>query len=174
MKRSLHTPPFTRPDSKPEHPVPVSPPPVAALHPCVQPRRRFIIQFLTVCLSLTVVGAVIAINRFETPENVPERLLHSVLFPVSLLVWLVPAVYLPLLMKSQTKRGSLLQLIGLILPLLVAVASCSLCWSNRLYALAFSMSVVWLGLGGALFFLLPGYLLHHLLAFLETRTSRRE
>ena len=153
---------------------PVESPPAEALPPCVAPRRRFMLRFLSGCLVLTVVGAVVAINRFEMPERVPGRVLQSVLFPVSLLVWLVPTVYLPLLMKTQTRRGSLLQLIGLILPLLVAVASCSLCWVRASESLAFSMGVVLLGLGGALFFLFPGYLLHLLLSFFEKRASRRE
>lgn len=172
MKRTLQTPLFTKPCTKPQNAVQAAPPPVE-LHPCVLPRRRFILRFLRCCAVLTAVGAIIAINRFESPENVLTRLLQSVLFPVSMLPWMVP-MYLPMLLKAQTKRGTLLQLIGLILPLLVAVVSCSLCWGDSSESLVFSMSVVWLGLGGTLCFLLPGYLLHLLLSCLESRATQCE
>ena len=171
MKRFLHTPPFSKPERKLQSPGPEASPPVVTLHPCVQPRRRFIFRFLVCCAGLTLGGAIIAINRFESPENILVRLLQSVLFPVSMLPWMVP-MYLPLLLRVQTKRASLLQLIGLALPLLVAVVSCSLCWGDSAESLVFSMSLVWLGLGGILFFLLPGYLLHLLLSFLESRASQ--
>jgi hypothetical protein len=164
MKRILHTPPFTEPDTRPQ---PVE------LHPCILPRRRFVLRFLACCAGLTVAGTVIAINRFESPETALVRLLQSVLFPVSMLPWMVP-MYLPLLLRVQTKRASLLQLIGLALPLLVAVVSCSLCWGDSSESLVYSMSVVWLALGGTLFFLLPGYLLHLLLSLLKSRTTLRE
>lgn len=167
MKKSLRTPRFIKPVSLHQVSVPVAVPPVAS-HPCVQPRRRFILRFLACCAGLTVLGSMVAVNRFESPENVFIRLLQSVVFPVSILFWLLP-VYLPLMVRSYTPRGSLLQLMGCVLPLMIAMVACSLCWGAQSYSLAFSMGVVLLALGSALFVLLPGYLIHMLLSFLERR-----
>lgn len=168
MSRSLRTPPFSSPEKRM---VPSSPPsPVEELHPCVLPRRRFIRLFLICCASLTAVGLALAAIRFARSES---ELWFAILYVPYMLMMSAPA-YLSGI-PARTKRGTLLQLLGLVLPLLSALAACTLCWSSATdstMSLAYAMSVCLPGILGALYLFLPGWLLHLGLSALEKRRNR--
>ena len=95
------------------------------------------------------------------------------LFGVYMLLMVTPAALL-LLIPARTKRGSLLQLIGLVLPLLVAGMACALCWgdpTDDVNALALAMATIGLSWVGALVFHVPGLLLNVVLAALTKRKT---
>lgn len=168
MSRSLRTPPFSSPEKRMMPPSPPSP--VEELHPCVLPRRRFIRLFLICCASLTSVGLALASIRFARSAS---EIWWAVLYVPYMLAMASPA-YLSAI-PARTKRGTLLQLMGLVVPLLSALAACTLCWSSATdstTSLAYAMSVCLPGILGALYLFLPGWLLHLGLSALEKRRNR--
>ena len=144
------------------------------LHPCVQPRRRFVLRFLGVCASLVLLGSLVWGSRaFAAGDREFLHLWLVPLFGVYMLLMVTPAALL-LLIPARTKRGSLLQLIGLVVPLLVAGMACALCWGNPtdgVHARAFGMATIVLSWGGALTFHVPGLLLNVVLAALTKRKT---
>ena len=83
----------------------------------------------------------------------------------------VPAFAI-LLIPTRSSRGSLFQLIGLTLPLLIAVSSCALCGVDPDVAWGYGAFLAMLSLGGGLFFYLPGLLLHIVLTFISKYRNR--
>lgn len=168
VKRTLRTPPFVASEKQPPAEAPALP--VEELHPCVLPRRRFIRRFLICCAALTAVGLAVAAIRFARSAS---EIWWAVLYVPYMLAMASPA-YLSAI-PARTKRGTLLQLVGLVLPLSSAVAACTLCWSSATdstTSLAYAMSVCLPGILGTLFLFLPGWLLHLGLSALEKRRNR--
>ena len=168
VKRTLRTPPFVAEEKQ----LPAEAPalPVEELHPCVLPRRRFIRRFLICCAAMTAVGTSVAAIRFARFES---ELWFAILYVPYMLMMASPA-YLSGI-PARTKRGTLLQLLGLVLPLLSALAACTLCWSSATdstTSLAYAMSVCLPGILGALYLFLPVWLLHLGLSALEKRRNR--
>lgn len=144
------------------------------LHPCVLPRRRFVLRFLGVCASLVLLGCLVWGGRAYAAGD--REFLSLWLVPiwvVYMLLQVAPASLL-LLIPARTKRSTLLQLIGLVLPLLVAGMACALCWgdpTDDVHALAFAMATIGLSWVGALVFHVPGLLLNFILAALSKRKT---
>lgn len=161
--RKLNVPaPLPFPHPEPQPPAPAEPPPA-----CVAARRRFLLRFLAVCGVLMIAGI----------------LIHCALFPAELtklcgpvwdyigtmILWCLFPFGL-LCLPARTRRGSFLQLICLIVPLLIALSSVSLCWfrPRGLYEggdmwLAFAIVCI----TGLLYVYLPVVVLHLLLCFIE-------
>ncbi len=168
VKRTLRTPPFVA--SEKQLPAEAPALPVEELHPCVLPRRRFIRRFLICCAALTAVGTAVAAIRFARSES---ELWFAILYVPYMLMMSAPA-YLSGI-PARTKRGTLLQLLGLVLPLLSALAACTLCWrysNDSTSSLAYAMLVCLPGILGAVYLFLPGWLLHLGLSALEKRRNR--
>ena len=86
-------------------------PSVEPLHPCILPRRRFILRFLACCAVMTTAGACIFSYRFCPSDSwFWERILC-----VGLILLNAAPAYL-LAIPARTKRATLLQLLGLVLP----------------------------------------------------------
>ena len=87
--------------------------------------------------------------------------------------------YLPtasLCIPARTRRGTLLQLFGLVCPFLIALAACTLCWGDpHDYGdgMAFALAVVIPGIFGPLFVFLPVWILHHILGIIEKRKEKK-
>lgn len=79
-----------------------------------------------------------------------------------------------LCISARTSRGSLLQLIALLLPLLFTICACGMCWgtSSYDYRQGYVMLIGWVSMLGVMYFYLPLWLLHLLLSFIEKRRSR--
>ena len=140
---------------------------VERLHPCIRARRRFILRFLACCAVMTAVGACIFSYRC-CPSDVWfwERILY-----VGLILLNASPAYL-LALPARTKRATLLQLLGLVLPLLGALASCTLCWataSDDTMRLAYAMCTCVPGSVGMVYCGAPVFLLHLLLSYLEKK-----
>ncbi len=147
------------------------PPPPPA---CVAPRRRFVLKFLAVCAIFTLIGT----SVFEVKEYL------SLQSAASWRTWAGTAgsilmAYLPtacLCIPARTRRGTLLQLFGLVCPFLVALAACTLCWGDpHDYGdgMAFVMAVGIPAIYGPLFVFLPVWLLHLILCVIEKRKEKK-
>lgn len=149
-----------------------TPPPAPREEPplpgCVQPRGRFVRRFLLVCALFSIAGLLV----FAIRKVYPEEGLPSLLFVPALAMWAVP-LYIPLLSPARSSRGSLLQLLGLLFPLLQAIWACSICWSKSADSLAYGMGFAWIALLAAFWCYLPIWLLHALLGFIEKRRRRQ-
>ncbi len=150
----------------PPPPVTASAEPPPPPPPCVKPRRRFIKWFLAITGLITLLGNVIFYYRCEAAA--PEAETNVFLWIAGLFMFLgtlgmfEAPVFALLTIPARTSRGSLFQLIGLALPLLVSVSAFlgssadidpSIAWG---YGAFFCL----LCGGGILYFYLPGYLLH--------------
>lgn len=116
---------------------------------------------------MTAVGACIFSYRC-CPSDVWfwERILY-----VGLILLNASPAYL-LALPARTKRATLLQLLGLVLPLLGALASCTLCWataSDDTMRLAYAMCTCVPGSVGMVYCGAPVFLLHLLLSYLEKK-----
>ena len=161
--RKLNIPgPMPVPHTEPQPPAPAEPPPA-----CVAPRRRFVLRFLAVCGGLTLAGILIhcalypaEFTRLHTPiwDYIGTMILW-VLFPFALLC--IPA---------RTRRGSFLQLLCLIVPLLITLSAVSMCWARPrgLYeSLDMGLVIVIVNITGLLFVYLPVAVLHLLICIIE-------
>ena len=167
----LKTPPFSlsvpHKSTSPQLPRP------EPLPACVAPRRRFIVRFTWICAALTLAGILITLLRRNTPDDnisMPMHLIMVIEFPLMLL----PG-FLPMLIRTRTKRGTLLQLIGLIIPLLLAIISFVFCWvvNEPDEHLAFFMAIGWLSWGGGLYIALPCAAIHIIVHMCSRRFCKR-
>ncbi len=150
----------------PPPPVTASAEPPPPPPPCVKPRRRFIKWFLAITGLITLLGNVIFYYGCEAASPEPE--MNIFLWIAGLFMFLgtlgmfEAPVFALLTIPVRTSRGSLLQLIGLALPLLVAVFAflCSLGDIDPSTAWGYGAFISLLCGGGILYFYLPGYLLH--------------
>lgn len=150
----------------PPPPVTASAEPPPPPPPCVKPRQRFIKWFLAITGLITLLGNVIFLYSCEAaaPEPVTNILLWiaGLFMSLGTLGMFEAPVFALLTIPARTSRGSLFQLIGLALPLLVAVFAflCSLGDIDPTTAWGYGAFISLLCGGGILYFYLPGYLLH--------------
>jgi len=144
---------------EPPPPAPPEPPPA-----CVAPRRRFVLRFLLITGLLVLLGNFIYCTRLVLADAKPDinifTLTTYIISGVSQLAMLEATAFVFLLVPARTARGSLLQLIGLVLPLLVAVAACAFSGAETDLGWGYGAFICLLSLGGVLYFHLPGFLLH--------------
>lgn len=152
----------------PEPPAPTPPEPPPA---CVAPRRRFINRFLLITGLLTLLGNSIYYFRLVSAHAEPDINIftHILYLIVGVLnVAMVEATaFVFLLLPARTGRSTLLQLIGLVLPLLVAIAACALSGTETELGWGYGAFLCLLSLYGTFFFHLPGWLLHLVLTFIN-------
>lgn len=79
-----------------------------------------------------------------------------------------------LLIPARTKRGSLLQLLGLAFPFIFTLAACYFCWGppshdNRL---AYVMIIGWISIIGVLYVYLPCYIIHKIWCYFEAKREK--
>ena len=160
----------------PPPPVTASAEPPPPPPPCVKPRRRFIKWFLAITGLITLLGNVIFYYSCEAaaPEPVTNILLWiaGLFMCLGTLGMFEAPVFALLTIPARTSRGSLFQLIGLILPLLVAISSCALSDVDTTVAWGYGAFMFMLCGGGMLFFYLPGCLLHFGLTFISKNRHR--
>lgn len=150
--------------AKPQ-PAPPVPPPA-----CVAPRRRFELIFLAICATFTQIGLTIAFARCVL--CIGESWLTMA--PFLLIPYLPTAI---LCIPARTRRGTLLQLLGLLCPLLIALISCTLCWGQPHsygYGMAFVMAVGIPAIFGPLYVFLPVWILHLILCIMDKRRYNKK
>ena len=156
----------------PPEPKPAPPPPPA----CVEARRRFIKYFLAITGALTLLGNLIAIIRCAWYSNAPDgTFFQNVIgffMSISSFAMIEVPAFAILLIPARTSRGSLFQLVGLTLPLLIAISSCAFCWVDPDVAWGYGAFLAMLILSGGLFFYLPGFLLHITLTLISKYRNR--
>ena len=76
---------------------------IDTLHPCVQPRRRFVLGFLSLCVALSIVLCICL--RFHS-------LWYDAMFLLGAGMLAIP---------SRTSHGTLMQLVGLVMPFCAVV-----------------------------------------------------
>lgn len=162
--RKLHIPgKLTIPEPPP--PAPPEPPPA-----CVAPRRRFVLRFLLITGLLVLLGNFIYYTRLVLAHAEPDinlfTLTTHIILGVSQLAMLEATAFVFLLVPAHSARSSLLQLIGLVLPLLVAIAACALSGAETHLGWGYGAFICLLSLGGVLYFHLPGFLLHFVLVLI--------
>ena len=140
-------------------------PPVPA---CILPRRRFVQRFLMVCAGLTLAGLLVAFTRYYYQQDG-----WGALISVPWLFMFMVAIGGVLCMPARTSRGSFLQLLGLVVPLLLTAWACGMCWGEADYdnRLGYVMGLGWISLLALQFAYLPVWLLHLLLCWLERRKT---
>ena len=141
-------------------------PPVPA---CVAPRRRFVLRFLLVCAGLTLAGLLVAYVRYHYLQDGLAALLT--------VPWLFMFTVAPsgvLCIPARTSRGSFLQLLGLVVPLLLTTWACGMCWGQPDYdnRLGYVMGLGWISLLALQFVYLPVWLLHLLIGWVQRRMRR--
>lgn len=151
---------------EPLPPAPPDPPPA-----CVAPRRRFILRFLLITALLTLLGNSIyyircVLAHVETYSGIFSLMIDLILGLLNIGMIEAIAFVFPLL-PARTRRSSLMQLIGLALPLLVAIAACALSGAETDLGWGYGAFICLLSLGGGLFFHLPLWLLHLIISFIE-------
>lgn len=150
----------------PVPPAPPEPPPA-----CVAPRRRFILRFLRITALLTLLGNSIYYIRLVLAHVEPDSGIFFLLIGLILgllNIGMIEAIaFVFPLLPARTGRSSLLQLIGLVLPLLVAIAACALSGAETHLGWGYGAFICLLSLYGGLFFHLPLWLLHITMSFIE-------
>lgn len=125
------------------------------LPPCVFLRRCFIRKFLCIAAALSFVGLMSHAGYYPAYE---ETTIFEVLCDYFFAyLWLVCPVFGVLYIPARTKCGSLLQLVGVLLPLLITVYVCCAGWNstpNSTDEFAYAMGMFLLGWGGIVCFLL--------------------
>lgn len=151
---------------EPEHPLSVQEAPLSA---CVLPRTRFVQGFIITCSLLSAFGLMVAFVRYYYPDGGWSALLSLLCFYP-----FMGAVFGPLCVPARTSRGSFLQLVGLLLPLLFTLWACGMCWGEPCYdyRLGYGMFLGWVSMLGVAYFYLPLWLLHLLLSFFAKRRRR--
>lgn len=138
-----------------------------SLPACVLPRRRFIRWFLA-ALFLITLGCVLL--RFYVVHYPNWSLL---LVDLEFYGQMMLLVFGPLLIPVCTKRGSMLQLLGLIGALLLSFVICIVNWEPyvpcdpELKRLANGMLVALIAVPLILYIYIPVFWLHLLLCFVE-------
>lgn len=124
---------------------------------------------LIACSTLSVLGMLVAYVRYYYPEDGWVALPGMLGF-----IPFMAVVFGLLCISARTSRGSLLQLIALLLPLLFTICACGMCWgtSSYDYRQGYVMLIGWVSMLGVMYFYLPLWLLHLLLSFIEKRRSR--
>lgn len=151
---------------EPPPPAPPEPPPA-----CVAPRRRFILRFLLITALLTLLGNFIYYTRLVLAHAEPDTAIFSLMIGLILgllNIGMIEAIaFVFPLLPARTGRSSLLQLIGLALPLLVAIAACALSGAETDLGWGYGAFICLLSLGGGLYFHLPGCMLHLIISYIE-------
>ena len=159
---------------QPEEPVVVTPPPPPPA--CVAPRRRFLKWFLAITGLITLPGNLIVYFRCEAASPEPEvnifLMIAGFFMSTGSLAMFEAPVFGLLTIPARTSRGSLFQLIGLVLPLLVAISSCALSDVDTTMAWGYGAFMIMLCGGGILYFYLPGCLLHFGLTYISKKRHR--
>ena len=144
-----------------------------SLPPCVLPRRRFV---LWCSLALFLCNLVCVVLRFYMVHHPDWSILWSDLKLGGLMMLLV---FGPLLIPVRTKRGSMLQVLGLVFALLLSLMICCAApwdkWDPK--QLNYSMYVACVFLMGTLTFIyvyMPVWLAHLLMCFMEKRRERKK
>jgi hypothetical protein len=133
----------------------------------VAARRRFVLRFLAVCGGLTLAGVLIHCALFPTE-------LAELCEPVwdyigTMILWCMFPFGL-LCLPARTRRGTFLQLLCLVVPLLITLSSVSLCWARPrgLYEGGdMGLAIVIVSITGLLYVYLPVAVLHLLICFIE-------
>lgn len=152
----------------PELSLPV---PEAPLPACVLPRTRLVRRFIITCSLLSAFGLMVAFVRYYYPDGGWSALLSLLgFYPF------MGAVFGPLCVPARTSRGSFLQLIGLLLPLLFTLWACGMCWGvpSYEYRLGYAMFLGWVSMLGVVYFYLPLWLLHLLLSYIERKIGKNK
>lgn len=138
------------------------------IHPCVEPRRRFIRRVLAICLLLQITGGVVAAIRYGILSKGTEITL------ITLLEWLIlsPFPYILPLIPGRCKQISLLQLICLIAPVFCAIAAVwlslipiddeEIVWMSGLFYITGMAVIILLFFAFQLLFLILGIISHKL------------
>lgn len=140
---------------------------------CVLPRRRFVRWLLT---ALFLCNLVCVVVRFYAVHHPDWSVLWEDLELGGLMLLLV---FGPLLIPVRTKRGSLLQVLGLVFALLLTWVICSIGWESYLpndpylHRMAHGMVVFWMGVVTFLYVYIPVCLIHLILCFIEKRRARK-
>ncbi len=142
---------------------------------CIEPRRRFIRRFLSIGAVLSFAGLMPHVGYFQSFANV--SFLQQLGNYFCTYLWIVLPVFACLFLPGRTKRGTLLQLVGLVLPLLVTIYVCCLGWNSTPDSsdeFAYVGCMFLLCWGGIVCFYLPGALLNYTLLFLEKRRAAKK
>lgn len=157
--------------------APVQPEPPA---PCAAPRCRFTRCCVIVFAILSLVGSMIAFGAegYNSKEPLSLKNLVLVLYSFfSYIIWLYGPVFGILCFPVRTSRGSLIQLLCLPVPLLLAIWNICFCWDcwgdDSMDSLAYAMGLGMIYVLGLFYWYLPLWGLHGLLSWLEHRARRK-
>lgn len=145
------------------------------LPPCVLLRRRFIRRFLYIGAALSLVGVMAHVGYFDSFDRFSFWMQLEDYWGTYL--WIVLPVFACLFLPGRTKRGTLLQLVGLVLPLLVTIYVCCMGWNSTpdsSDAFAYVGCMFLLCWGGIVCFYLPGVLLNYTLFFIGKRRAAKK
>lgn len=93
------------------------------------------------------------------------------LFTILAMAMYMLPLYIPLYIRARSSRGSLMQLIGLVFPLLQTICMCTACWSRTTDVLTYNMLIACTSLLPAIFCYLPAWLIVLLLNLIENKVA---
>ena len=141
---------------------------------CVLPRRRFVRWCL---LALFLFNLVCVVTRFYVVHYPDWGILWGDLELAGVMILFV---FGPLLIPVRTKRGSLLEVLGLVFALLLTLVICCFSWESYipdhtgLSRLAYGMLVFWTGAVTFFYIYIPVCLLHLIMCFIEKRRAGKK
>lgn len=139
---------------------------------CVLPRRRFVRWSL---LALFLCNLVCVVVRFYAVHHPDWSVLWA---DLELAGWTILFVFGPLLIPVRSKRGSMLQVLGLVFALLLTlVICCAAGWDiddpKNVHRSLYLASVIMMGLLTFVYVYVPVWLAHLFMSFIEKRRARK-
>lgn len=110
---------------------------------CIHARRRFVRWGVGICAGLYLIGQAIVWYRLGLPNDA-----LAILITAAEALLFLPLPFIMLLLPVRSTCGSMMQLIGLIFPLLNAATACLFCWADAgtLASLSFFLICCWMAI----------------------------
>lgn len=110
---------------------------------CIHARRRFVRWGVGICAGLYLIGQAIGWYRLGLPNDA-----LAILITAAEALLFLPLPFIMLLLPVRSTCGSMMQLIGLIFPLLNAATACLFCWAapGTLASLTFFLICCWVAI----------------------------
>lgn len=134
---------------------------------CIHARKKFIYYFLGMCTLLSLFGFSEAATRYYGESIIWVGAMGGYTTLLTVLFGL-------LLIPARTKRGSLLQLLGLVFPFVFTLAACYFCWGTPSHdsRLAYLMMIGWICIIGVLYVYLPCYIIHKIWCYFDAKSEK--
>ncbi len=132
---------------------------------CIHARRRFVRWGVGICAGLYLIGQAIGWYRLDLPNDA-----LAILITAAEALLFLPLPFIMLLLPVRSTCGSMMQLIGLIFPLLNAATACLFCWAGAgtLASLSFFLICCWMAILSVVAYfamLLPGLGIHRIIRY---------